>query len=136
MSPIVRTGPHRGRADRTRPVIRAGAATRTPVRTSFTDAFGPSGGLVERIGPDDQGRNFEGPGFWLFKVNHVAASVAANQRRLKPGDEVLWYYTANFDAAELELLAPSAPIRAGRRFTVTVRAYDGEGGSSPAAGAG
>ncbi|MDH3226529.1 MAG: DUF4430 domain-containing protein [Thermoleophilia bacterium] len=116
-------------------LIRAGAATKTPVRTSFTDAFGPLAALVERIGPDDQGRNFEGPGFWLFKVNHVSSAVAANQKILRRGDEVIWYFTSNFAAAELQLTVPSAPVRSGKRFTVTVTAYDGEGKGAPAGGA-
>jgi hypothetical protein len=116
-------------------LIRAGAATATPVRTSFTEAFGPLAAVVERIGPDDQGRSFEGPGFWLFKVNHVSSTVAANQKILRKGDEVLWYFTPNFSAAELELTVPRAPVRRGKRFTVTVRAYDGEGNRAPAAGA-
>jgi hypothetical protein len=129
-----RTGPIRtvGGATPLGQLIRAGAATSTPVRTSFTNAFGPLAGLVERIGPDDQGRNFEGPGFWLFKVNHASSQVAANQSTLRKGDEVLWYFTSNFSAAELDLTAPTAPAKRGKRFTVTVTAYDGEGKATPA----
>ncbi len=132
-----RTGPVRTVAGPTAlgQLIRAGAATSTPIRTSFTDAFGPLAALVERVGPDDQGRNFEGPGFWLFKVNHASSSVAANQRTLRKGDEVLWYFTSSFSAAELDLSAPAAPVKRGKRFTVTVTAYDEDGKATPAGGA-
>ena len=113
-------------------LIRAGASTRTPVRTSFTAAFGPLASLVERVGPDDQGLNFDGPGFWLFRVNHASSSVAANQKRLKKGDEVLWYFTSDFNAQELDLAVPGDPVRRGARFTVTVTAYDADGKGAPA----
>jgi hypothetical protein len=134
-------------ADRTGPVrtvtgptvlgqlVRAGVATDTPVRASFTDQFGPLSAVVERIGPADQGTAFNGPGFWLYKVNHRAPDVAANQQRLKRGDEVLWYFTSDFEALELELRAPSAPLAAGASFSVQVRAFNAKGGSKPAAGA-
>lgn len=117
-------------------LIRAGVRRDVSVRTSFSTAFGPDPLVaVERIGPDDQGENFEGPAFWVFKVNHASAPVAANQQVLKDGDEVLWYFTSNFSAAELDVTVPRANLRTGRTFTVTVRAWDSEGVASPAAGA-
>lgn len=134
-------------ADRTGPVrtvtgptvlgqlIRAGVVTGTPVRASFTDQFGPLSAVVERIGAADQGTAFEGPGFWLYKVNHRASDLAANQQRLRLGDEVLWYFTSDFTAAELDLRAPSTPLKAGESFSVEVRAYDAKGASTRAAGA-
>jgi len=113
-------------------LIRAGAATDTPIRTSFTDAFGPLSALVERVGPDDQGLNFDGPGFWLFKVNHKASDVGANQKLLTKGDDVLWYFSSDFEVAELDLGVPTKPVKRGKRFTVTVTAYDGDGKGTPA----
>lgn len=117
-------------------LIRAGVRRGVPIRTSFSTAFGPDPLVaVEKIGPDDQGLNFEGPAFWVFKVNHVSAPVAANQQVLKDGDEVLWYYTSNFSAAELDITAPTKPMPVGKSFTVSVTAWDGEGVASPATGA-
>ena len=116
-------------------LIRAGVRRGVSVRTSFSTAFGPDPLVaVERVGPDDQGENFEGPAFWVFKVNHVSAPLAANQQALDDGDEVLWYFTSNLSAAELDVTAP-ARTRAGQSFAVRVQAYDGEGEATPAAGA-
>lgn len=117
-------------------LIRAGVRRGVSVRTSFSTAFGPDPLVaVERIGPDDQGENFEGPAYWVFKVNHASAPSAANQQMLSAGDEVLWYFTSNFSAAELEVVVPRANVRVGQTFTVGVRAWDSEGAATPAAGA-
>lgn len=81
---------------------------------------------------------FESNQFWLFKVNHKSPEVAADQYPLKPGDEVLWYFS---DGAknqntgdELALQAPSR-FTPGKPFTVTVYSYDFAGKRTPAAGA-
>lgn len=75
--------------------------------------------------------------FWLYKVNHVAPEVGGDAFTVKPGDEVLWYFSdtaANQNTGdELELVAP-ARARRGEAFEVTVYAYDSDGKRRPAAG--
>jgi hypothetical protein len=76
--------------------------------------------------------------FWLYKVNHVAPEVGGDQRRVRNGDEVLWYRS---DASrgvntgdELDVVGP-ARARSGRPFTARVFAYTATGARTPAAGA-
>jgi Ca2+-binding RTX toxin-like protein len=76
--------------------------------------------------------------FWLYKVNHVAPEVGGDQRRVRNGDEVLWYRS---DASrgvntgdELDVVAP-ARARTGQPFTARVFAFTATGARSPAAGA-
>jgi hypothetical protein len=63
--------------------------------------------------------------FWLYKINHVEAEVGGDAFEVKPGDDVLWYFSdsaANQNTGdELELVAP-ARARRGERFEVTVYA--------------
>ncbi len=77
------------------------------------------------------------PGYWLYRVNHVAPSVGANQYRLHRRDQVLWYYadfTRHINTGdELALRAPRRAT-AGEPFTVRAFAYDDAGERSPAAG--
>ena len=74
--------------------------------------------------------------FWLYKVDHVAPEVGAEQFALKGGEQVLWYFSdtsRNVNTGdELELAAP-ARARPGRPFQVTVYAYDSAGKRTPAA---
>jgi hypothetical protein len=76
--------------------------------------------------------------FWLYKVDHVAPEVGADQYALKAGDEVLWYFQDTTTGAnagdELAIVAP-ARARTGRAFDVTVVRYDFGGVRRPADGA-
>jgi hypothetical protein len=76
--------------------------------------------------------------FWLYKVNHAAPEVGADQRRIRPGDEVLWYFsntkTGRNTGDELALDAP-ARSTSSDSFEVKVTAYDFAGKRTPAAGA-
>ncbi len=76
--------------------------------------------------------------FWLYKVNHAAPEVGADQRRVRPGDEVLWYFsntaTGRNTGDELALDAP-ARSKSSSSFEVKVTAYDFAGKRTPAAGA-
>lgn len=102
-----------------------------PFRVSDTFGFGLIVCEIGRFGA------FNSAQAWLFKVDHVAPSVGADQVRLKSKDEVLWYF-ANFNSgqntgAELQLNAP-ARVGAGQKFTVRAVAFDSNGKRTPAAG--
>lgn len=97
----------------------------------FDFGSGPTS-FVNRIGSDTTPPDFSA--FWLFKVNHVASQVGADQALLSPGDEVLWFYGTPGLDSELDVSAPSAPIAEGKQFTVTVTRYDTSGAPSPARG--
>jgi len=76
--------------------------------------------------------------FWLYKVNHVAPEVGADQRKIRAGDEVLWYFsntaTGRNTGDELALDAPLR-IKPFTSFDVKVTSYDAAGKRTPAAGA-
>ena len=76
--------------------------------------------------------------FWLYKVNHAAPEVGADQRKVRAGDEVLWYFsntaTGRNTGDELALTAP-ARVRPFTTFDVRVTAYDAEGEATPAVNA-
>lgn len=99
----------------------------------ITDKF-DFGLLVCAIG----GTRASDEAFWLYKVNHVAPEVGADQQPVGAGDEVLWYYsnTANGrnTGDELSLDAP-ARANASGSFDVRVTAYDFAGKRTPAANA-
>jgi hypothetical protein len=97
----------------------------------FDFGSGPTS-FVNRIGPDTQPSDFSE--FWLFKVNHVASPVGADEALLSAGDEVLWFYGPATVEAELDVTAPSEPVKQGETFTVNVESYDAGGVSTPAAG--
>ena len=73
--------------------------------------------------------------FWLYKVNHVAPEVGADQFTVERGDEVLWYFQSPDlnGGNELELSAP-ARVATGDEFAVQVNQYDFQGNRTPAAG--
>jgi hypothetical protein len=76
--------------------------------------------------------------FWLYKVNHVAPEVGADQYALKAGDNVLWYFqdaTTGANAGDELAIAAPARARTGRAFEVTVVRYDFGGVRRPADGA-
>lgn len=76
--------------------------------------------------------------FWLYKVNHVAPEVGGDQRRVRNGDEVLWYRSEAGRGIntgdELDVVAP-VRARSGQPFTARVFAYTATGARTPAAGA-
>ncbi len=76
--------------------------------------------------------------FWLYKVNHAAPEVGADQRKVRAGDKVLWYFsntaTGSNTGDELVLTAP-ARVKRSTTFDVKVTAYDSAGKRAPAAGA-
>lgn len=76
--------------------------------------------------------------YWLYKVNHKAPTVGADQYRLKRGDEVLWFFQdteADVNTGdELRLRAPNR-ARPGRSFRVIVYSYSSSGKVKRAAGA-
>lgn len=76
--------------------------------------------------------------FWLYKVNHVSPEVGADQRKVKAGDEVLWYFSntraQRNTGDELAVEAPSR-VKPRATFQVKVTAYDFAGKRAPAQGA-
>jgi hypothetical protein len=76
--------------------------------------------------------------FWLYKVDHLAPEVGADQLELKGGEEVLWYFSdtgRNVNTGDELVLRAPARARPGRAFEVTVLAYDSKGARTPAADA-
>jgi hypothetical protein len=103
-----------------------------PFRTSDTFDFGL---IVCQIG---KFKGFENKA-WLYKVNHRAPTIGADQRPVGRGDAVLWYF-ANFSSgrntgAELALRGVPVAARPGDAFAVKVVAYSDKGKKSPAEGA-
>ena len=103
----------------------------------FTD-WGQWGFALDQIGVDASDWN-SGPA-WFLKHNHRLAAVGAGSLQLAPGDEVLWALSpldGNWDMAlaELEVVAPTAPMPTGTSFTVRVNSYDNAGTRTPASGA-
>ena len=85
--------------------------------------------------------DFEGSAeaFWLYKVDHVAPEVGADQFAIdRSHGEVLWYFvntaTGMNTGNELELVLSENVVQAGTPVEVSVRQYDGSGNASPAAG--
>jgi hypothetical protein len=74
--------------------------------------------------------------FWLYKVNHVSPEVGGDAFAVKPGDDVLWFFSdgTHNTGDELALNAPSSALP-GSQFPVAVLAYDFAGVSRPVAGA-
>lgn len=76
--------------------------------------------------------------FWLYKVDHEAPEVGADQRELRHGEEVLWYFQDSARGVNTgDELVVEAPKRAapGGPFEVRVYAYDAAGRRTAAAGA-
>jgi hypothetical protein len=97
---------------------------------------------VSKIGPD---RERGGDG-WVYKVGRRSGSAGAadpagsfgNGRKLRAGDQVLWFWCVKDDrqqcqrtleTASADAVAPGAPL------AVTVRGYDERGRGVPVAGA-
>jgi hypothetical protein len=115
-------------------VIQAADFTRDlrPVRISDEFDFGL---LVCGIG----GFESSDTAYWLYKVDHVAPEVGADQFPIdRSNDEVLWYFvdttTGSNVGNELELVLSDNVVQAGTPVEVTVREYDFSGQASPAAG--
>ena len=77
--------------------------------------------------------------FWLYKVDHVAPEVGADQFPInRSHGEVLWYFqnltTGSNTGNELELELSENVVQAGTPVEVTVRQYDMNGEATPAAG--
>jgi hypothetical protein len=76
--------------------------------------------------------------FWLYKVDHLAPEVGADQLVLKGREEVLWYFSdagRNVNTGDELVLKAPARARPGRPFDITVWAYDSKGARRPAADA-
>lgn len=77
--------------------------------------------------------------FWLYKVNHKAPEVGADQFKLDDGDEVFWYFQDTNRGIntgdELVVEAPERVAESEGEYQVRVLAYDAAGERKPAAGA-
>ena len=76
--------------------------------------------------------------FWLYKVDHKAPEVGADQFPLKGGEQVLWYFsdtTANVNTGDELVLQAPARAKPGSNVAVRVWSYDSAGKRTPAAGA-
>jgi hypothetical protein len=113
-------------------VVDAAAVERRLRPLSLTDAFDFGLGVCGIGGFDFEAGD---TAFWYYKVNHVNPQVGADQIKIDPGDEVLWYLTPSFETLppELELEAP-AVTKPGQAFNVRVLQYADDGTRSPAAG--
>src|SRR4051794_26371778 len=81
---------------------------------------------------------FESTSFWLYKVNHKSPEVGADQYKLKPGDDVLWFFqdtAANSNTGDELVVDAPAHATPGKPFTVTVSAYDFNGKKKAVEGA-
>lgn len=69
--------------------------------------------------------------WWLVKVNHAQASVGSDDIVIRPGDEIVWSFSAHpDDEMELAVSGPATPMTIGTPFTVHVDRYD-NGASTP-----
>lgn len=103
----------------------------------FTN-WGALGFSLDLIGVDSSDWN-TGPA-WFLKHNHRLAAVGAGALNLADGDEVLWALSPldgsyEMALAELDVVAPTAPMVADTPFTVRVDSYDNAGRRTPASGA-
>jgi hypothetical protein len=115
-------------------LVQAAEFTRAlrPVQISDQFDFGP---FVCGIG----GRESSDDSFWLYKVDHVAPEVGADQFEIdRDGREVLWYFvnsTAGVNTGNELVLRPADEIvEAGTPTTVVVEEYDANGDAQPASG--
>ena len=102
-----------------------------PLRISDKFSFGLLVCGIGRAVADDDS-------FWLFKVNHVSPEVGADQFKVKPNDQVLWYFSDTPSGRNTgDELGLSAPVRArtGAGVKVRVFSYDFKGVRKPAPGA-
>jgi hypothetical protein len=111
-------------------VVDAAESDRDLLPISVTDAFDFGLGVCGLGGFEASGDSF-----WYLKQNHTGAQVGGDTLKVRSGDDILWYLTPGFPAAdELELVAP-ARAKAGEPFTVRVFRYDDAGTRTPASGA-
>jgi hypothetical protein len=75
-------------------------------------------------------------GYWYLKVNHQASFTGADQTKVRPGDENLWYLIEDFNDPVPDELGLDAPATAkpGEPFEVKVTRWADDGKRSPAAG--
>ncbi|MCB0876260.1 MAG: hypothetical protein KDB46_08700 [Solirubrobacterales bacterium] len=110
----------------------AGKSNRAVSPLGITDFFDFGLGIC-RIGSAVSPQS----GYWYLKVDHEASFSGADQTKVRPGDEILWYLIEDYNDPVPDELVLRAPATAdpGRPFEVEVisRADDGE--ASPAAGA-
>jgi hypothetical protein len=92
------------------------------------------------------GESNRGQNGWEYKVNGVGGSTGAadtsgprgDGRRLRSGEQVLWFWCAAHAGGcqrSLELSAAATSVTGGARVDVTVRGRDNEGHARPVAGA-
>ncbi len=107
------------------------------VRRAGGPAFRVSGGCgslyVERIGRQGETRL----GGWVYKVGRALPGVGADQRRVRPGQRVTWFFCERAGRCQrtLELRPEARAVAAGTALAVRVTAYDDRGRGRPAAGA-
>lgn len=99
--------------------------------------FGGPSSFVTRIGQDTMPSSFSPS--WRVTVNGRRASVGSDAIRLKAGDRVVWAFTDDFAARELELTLSGDRFTQGSAFTATVTSVDtgptSTAAPAPAAGA-
>jgi hypothetical protein len=94
--------------------------------------------FVKRIGKDTN-KGFDG---WVYKVGQKLATAGSadpggpfGRGRLKSGQRVTWFYCRLVEQSCQRTLAVKATSPAPGQVSVTVRSYDDQGRSVPAAGA-
>lgn len=69
--------------------------------------------------------------WWLVKVNHAQANVGSDGIVIRPGDEIVWSFSAHpDDEMELAVTGPANPVAIGTQFAVHVDRYD-NGATAP-----
>jgi len=99
--------------------------------------FGVPSSFVTRIGQDAMPASFSPS--WRLTVNGKRSDVGQDAVLLKAGDSVVWAFTSNFEARELDLAVSGDRFAQGSPFTATVTSVDTDPHSTaapaPAAGA-
>ncbi len=137
---IAAAGPLRAPAVRIRGCrVRAGTALAAlaAVRRAGGPSFRATGGCgslyVDRIGRQGETRL----GGWVYKVGRALPSVGAEQRRVRRGQRVTWFFCERAGRCQrtLEVRPEARAVAAGTDLAVRVTAYDDRGRGRPAAGA-
>ncbi len=99
--------------------------------------FGGPSSFVTRIGQDAMPASYSPS--WRLTVNHRSAQVGQDAVILKPNDSVVWAFTSDFNARELDIEVSGDRFAQGTPFTVAVHSHDPNAaptvGPAPAAGA-